>query len=71
MGDRQRRKSLLFGKKKLKDVTISSPHEGTFKHGVHAETSEDLFKVLLLLSLTHRDDLVVVVVCNNDEEDTN
>jgi hypothetical protein len=45
MADKQKRKSSLFGKKKLRDLSISSPHEGTFKHGIHAETSDDIFKV--------------------------
>jgi hypothetical protein len=63
MADKQKRKSSLFGKKKLRDLSISSPHEGTFKHGIHAETSDDIFKVCSSAAYLYLCVCVCVCVC--------
>eukprot|EP01094_Clydonella_sp_ATCC50884_P002732 TRINITY_DN12082_c0_g1_i1.p1 TRINITY_DN12082_c0_g1~~TRINITY_DN12082_c0_g1_i1.p1 ORF type:complete len:626 (+),score=159.96 TRINITY_DN12082_c0_g1_i1:147-1880(+) len=51
--DKSKRKSIIFGKRKLSsaappELAISAPHEGTFKHGVHAGSGEELMKTVSL-----------------------
>ena len=44
MEDGGKKKKTLFGRKKKKqekNIAISSPHEGSFRKGVHIEQEED------------------------------